>query len=116
MGLFDRFQKQRAWRRDHMAAFRDVSVVQADGLTRFQHECMSAIAEYVPAGQFRRVTCADGDYLVAPFGPRNVKVFLYPKEAGLWGSGTELPLEEWSFKLPRDLIASLVKECASRAT
>ena len=107
MGLLDRFQRQRAWRRDHLAAFREVSVVQADGLTRFQHECMSAIAEYVPARQIRRV---------APFGPRNVKVFIYPNEAGLWGSGTELPLEEWSFKLPRDLIARLVEECASRAT
>jgi hypothetical protein len=116
VSLLDRFQKQRAWRRDHMAAFREVSVVQTDGLTRFQHECMSAIAEYVPAGQFRRVTCTDGDYLVAPFGTRNIKVFIYPNEAGLWGSGTELLLEEWSFKLPRDLIASLVKECALRAT
>lgn len=113
MDLLGWFQK-RAWRRDHVAAFHDVSIVQADGLTRFQHDCMSAIAEYVPPGQFRRVTCGDGDYLVAPFGPRNVKVFIYPKEAGLWGSGTELPLEEWSFRLPGDLIASLVKELSAR--
>ncbi|HWN06191.1 MAG TPA: hypothetical protein VNO53_03425 [Steroidobacteraceae bacterium] len=53
---------------------------------------------------------------MAPFGPRNVKIFIYPNEAGLWGPGTELPLEEWSYKLPSDLIESLVRECASRVT
>jgi hypothetical protein len=116
MKLLDRLQKGRAWRREHMAAFLEVSEVQADGLTRFQHQCLAAIAQYVPSTQFRRVTCADGDYLMAPFGPKNVKVFIYRNEAGLWGPGTELPLEEWSYRLPGDLIANLVSECASRAT
>ena len=115
MRLLTWLQRQHGWRRQHVAAFREVSVVQADGLTLFQHQCMSAIAPYVPSAQFRRVTCADGDYLVAPFGPKNVKVFIYPREAGLWGPGTELPLEEWSYQLPSDLIESLVRECASRA-
>ena len=114
MRLLTWIQKQGAWRRQHVAAFREVTEVQADGLTRFQHQCMSAIAPYVPSAHFRRVTCEVGDYLVAPFGPKNVKVFIYPNEAGLWGPGTELPLEEWSYKLPSDLIESLVRECASR--
>jgi hypothetical protein len=111
-----RFRKQSTWRQEHIAAFREVAHVQADGLTQFQHQCMTAIAPYVPPASFRRVTCPDGDYLVAPFGPKNVKVFIYPNEAGLWGPGTDLSLEEWSYKLPKELIASLVHECASRAT
>jgi hypothetical protein len=116
MRLLAWFQRERTWRQQHVAAFREATEVQADGLTRFQHQCMSAIAHYVPPAQFRRVTCADGDYLLAPFGPKNVKVFIYPNEAGLWGPGTELPLEERNYKLPSDLIESLVRECASRAT
>jgi hypothetical protein len=114
--LTKRFRKQHNWRQEHIVAFREVTHIQADGLTRFQHQCMTAIAPYVPPASFRRVTCPDGDYVVAPFGPKNVKVFIYPKEAGLWGPDTDLPLEEWSYKLPNELIASLVHECASRAT
>ncbi len=114
--LARRFGKHFTWRQEHISAFREVTHIQGDGLTRFQHQCMTAIAPYVPSASFRRVTCPDGDYLVAPFGPKNVKVFIYPKEAGLWGPDTDLPLEEWSYKLPNELIASLVHECASRAT
>jgi len=43
MGLIAWFQEQRAWRRDHIAAFAAAVQRQSDGLTLFQHEALVAV-------------------------------------------------------------------------
>ena len=117
MGVLAWFGRQREWKRDHIAAFSAATYELADGLTLFQHEALSAVAGFVAPDTFTRVAMAkkDGEYLVAQLGERGAELYIYPNEAGIFGTKPHTWFEEWDFRTPSDLLQALVQECASRA-
>ena len=116
MGLIAWFQKQREWRRDHIASFTAEMQRQPDGLTLFQHSALTAIARFVPHDQFKHhpMEKEDGVYLLAPLGSEEFELYIYPNEAGIFGAKPHVSLEEWDYRTPTDLLQALIKECASR--
>lgn len=117
MGLFAWFQRERQWRRDHVAAFSAVTQQYADNLTLFQQHAVAAVAQFVPPASFQRVAMEKGagTYLVAPFGAQGAELYIYPNEAAIFGAKPDAWFEEWDFRAPADLLQALVKECARRA-
>jgi hypothetical protein len=117
MGLLAWFQRQRQWHRDHVAAFSVVTQKQPDGLTLFQHQAISAMAQFVAAERFKRIPAqkGGGDYLVGPLGTDGAELYVYPNEAMIFGAKPHVWFEEWDYTTPEDLLQSLVRECAFRA-
>lgn len=117
MGLVAWFQEQRAWRRDHIAAFTIAVQRQADGLTLFQHQALAAVATFVPSGLFKRSAMDKGEgiYLSAPLGSRGFELYIYPNDAAIFGAKPHAWFEEWDYRTPSNLLQPLSKECASRA-
>ena len=115
--MFAWFRKEREWRRDHIAAFSFVTVKEADGLTRFQHQAIAAVAPFVSAEHFKRVSMdkGDGEYLVAPIGTNGSELYIYPNEASIFGAKPNAWFEEWDYRTPDQLLQALVQECAKRA-
>ena len=118
MGILAWVQRQREWRREHIAAFAAVAQAEADGLTIFQHKAVAAVARFVPRNQFKRVP-ADGkesDYLVGQLGSHGSELHIYANEAHIFGSKPHRWFEEWDYRTPEELLQALVEECAVRAT
>lgn len=117
MGLLAWIRRERQWRRDHVAAFMAATRKHADGLTVFQHEALSAVAQFVAPERFRRIAMDKGnhEYLVAPLGTRGAELYIYPNDAAIFGAKPYAWFEEWDYRTPAELLQSLVKECSSRA-
>lgn len=117
MGLMSWLRNERQWKRDHVAAFTAVAAKQMDGLTLFQHQALSVVAQFVETERFKRIVMKDeeGEYLVAPLGSHGAELYIYPNEAGIFGTRPHVWFEEWDYRTPSDLLHALVEECASRA-
>jgi hypothetical protein len=115
--LFTWIERERQWRRDHIAAFAAVTERGNDGLTLFQQQATVAVAEFVAPSSYKRaVTEMDGsEYLVAPLGKRGAELHVFPNEAAIFGAKPYAWFEEWAYRSPGDLLQALVKECARRA-
>jgi hypothetical protein len=117
MGVIAWFQRERQWRRDHIAAFSAVTCRQADGLTFFQHQALSAVSRFVPSTSFKRIAMdkGEGEYLLAPLGRSGAELYIYPNDAAIFGVKPYAWFEEWDYRTTEDLFQALVQECASRA-
>lgn len=117
MGLIAWFNGQRQWHRDHKVAFGSAAQRRDDGLTEFQHQALSALSGLVAPTSFRRVKLKDeaGDTLVASVGANGDEVWVYPNEAAVGTDKSSVVLEEWGFRTPQDLIATLVERCRACA-
>ena len=110
--------KESRWRREHIAAFAEVSATQTDGLTLFQHRVLAEVAGMISRENFKVVAMnkEPGMYLLAPLGSKGAELFVYPNEAGIFGAKPYARYEDWDYRTPADLIGALVSECAIRAT
>jgi hypothetical protein len=117
LGVITWFKKQRQWRRDHVAAFSAAMQRQADGLTLFQCQAISALSRLVPAASFQRsvMSKGHGEYLLAPIGHSGAELYVYPNEAAILGAKPYAWFEEWDYRTPEDLLQALVEECIARA-
>jgi hypothetical protein len=117
VGLIAWFKAQRKWHRDHKAAFASAAQKRDDGLTEFQHQALSAISGIVAPTSFRRVKLKGevSDTLVASLGGNGNEVWLYPNEAAIGKGNSSVVLEEWAFRTPQDLIATLLERCSACA-
>ena len=116
MGLLQWIERRRRWRREHIAAFNEVSRIQPDGLTLFQHQAQRAISGLVPAEHFTRVAMNNepGVYLKAPLGSGGFELYLYTNDAGIFGCKPHAWFEEWDYRTPTELLEALVSECTNR--
>jgi hypothetical protein len=116
MGLIAWLQQQGQWRRDHIAAFSVATQLETDGLTRLQHDTLSAVAHIIAPKQFKRVAMDKGvgTYLVAPLGSSGAELYIYPNEAEIFGRKPHAWFEEWDYRTPEDLVAAVVRECLAR--
>lgn len=116
MGLIAWFQQQGQWRRDHIAAFSIATQLEADGLTRLQHDALSAVARFVAPALFKHVAMdkGGGTYLVAALGSSGAELYIYPNEAAIFGRKPHAWFEEWDYRTPEDLLAAVVRECSAR--
>ena len=110
------FRSERQWHRDHVAAFAAATQEEPDGLTVFQHQALSAVAQFVPPERFKRIPMdtEKGEYLLAPLGSRGAGLYIYPNEAAIFGAKPYAWFEEWDYRTPGDLLEAVVRECASR--
>jgi hypothetical protein len=117
MGLLAWIERERQWRRDHIAAFAAVTRRTDDGLTLFQQQVTAAVGPFVVVENFRRIRMEKegGEYLVAPVGTKGAELFIWPNEAAIFGAKPYIWFEEWDYRTPSDLLQALVKECAHRA-
>lgn len=116
MGLFSWIQRRRNWHREHIAAFSAATQLESDGLSRFQHDALFALAEFVAPDLFGRVamTKERGAYLVAELGESGAELYVYPNGASILGQEPDLRFEEWDYRTPEDLLAAVVQHCADR--
>jgi hypothetical protein len=116
VGLLQWIERRRRWRREHIAAFDEVSLMQPDGLTLFQHQALHAISGLIPPEHFMRgiMDGEPGVYLKAPLGSDGFELFIYTNDAGIFGRKPYAWFEEWDYRTPGELLAALVKECTSR--
>lgn len=117
MGLLAWIRRERRWRREHIDAFSSATLKNSDGLTLFQHQALTAVAQFVRSDAFKSVAMAEesGLCLIAPIGVSGAELYIYPNEAAIFGVKPHAWFEEWDYRTPTELLAALVKECESRA-
>ena len=118
MGIRAWFERQRQWRREHIAAFAAVADKHDDGLTAFQHNAISALATLVEANSYLRRVMPDdlGECLIAPLGNNGAVLWIYVTDAGIFGVKPHSWFEEWDYRTPDDLLKALVAECVRRTS
>jgi hypothetical protein len=105
-----RFKAAAARRKDHELAFLAESARDSNGCTKFQQLCVDLVNSTFPSVQFELGTHQDGTLmLVASLTASNEQVYVYENEAGIFGSVTSEPLEEWDFNTPAELRAGLLQ-------
>ncbi len=108
------FREQRAWHRQHEAAWAAVTARGPDQLTTFQHQCTEALSRAVPGLTFEKKKGERELYLVADLPNTKAQVFVYENGSNIHETDRNFIAEEWDFKTPTELIEAVAAEAKKR--